>query len=168
MENRAYALAAGLFTVLLSACVVLAAMWFTGDTRQKIRYVLESHYPVTGLNEQAVVRYRGVSIGKVTTIEFDRPDPRVILIGIAIDGSVKLTRGTYAELRYQGVTVRESCRRCATGARRCTRNGEAHQCAAQRAESGAAHRHSEEHRAREPAAGATGPSDGADCKELRG
>jgi len=104
MENRAYALAAGLFTVLLSACVVLAAMWFTGDTRQKIRYVLESHYPVTGLNEQAVVRYRGVSIGKVSTIEFDRPDPRVILIGIAIDGSVKLTRGTYAELRYQGVT----------------------------------------------------------------
>jgi phospholipid/cholesterol/gamma-HCH transport system substrate-binding protein len=104
MENRAFAFAAGLFTILLGAGVFLAAMWFTGDTRHKVRYVLESHYPVTGLNEQAVVRYRGVAIGKVTTIEFDRPDPRIILIGIAIDGSLNLTRGTYAELRSQGVT----------------------------------------------------------------
>jgi phospholipid/cholesterol/gamma-HCH transport system substrate-binding protein len=103
MENRAFALAAGLFTVLLGAGVVLAAMWFTGDTREKVRYVLESRYPVTGLSEAAAVRYRGVSIGKVTSIEFDS-DPRIILIGIAIDRSVTLTHGTYAELRYQGVT----------------------------------------------------------------
>lgn len=104
MENKAHALAAGLFTILLLAGVIVAAMWFTGDTHEKIRYVLESKYAVTGLNEQAVVRYRGVGIGKVTSIEFDPRDSRIILIGIAIDRSVQLTRGTFAELRYQGVT----------------------------------------------------------------
>ncbi|MGZ9014198.1 MAG: MlaD family protein [Burkholderiales bacterium] len=104
MENKAYALAAGLFTILLGAAVVLAAMWFTGDTHERVRYVLESRYAVTGLNAQAVVRYRGVGIGKVTSIEFDPGDSRIILIGIAIDRSVTLTRGTFAELRYQGVT----------------------------------------------------------------
>jgi phospholipid/cholesterol/gamma-HCH transport system substrate-binding protein len=104
MENKAHALAAGIFTVVLGAAVLLAAMWFSGDTREKVPFVIESHYPVTGLNEQAAVRYRGVGIGKVTSIEFDPRDPRIILIGISVDRSVTLTRGTYAELRYQGVT----------------------------------------------------------------
>ena len=104
MENKAYALAAGLFTIVLGAAVVLAAMWFTGDTRERIPFVIESHYSVTGLSEQAYVRYRGVGIGKVTSIEFDPRDSRIILIGISVDRSVTLTRGTFAELRYQGVT----------------------------------------------------------------
>jgi phospholipid/cholesterol/gamma-HCH transport system substrate-binding protein len=104
MENKAYAIAAGIFTIVLGAAVVLAAMWLTGDTREKVFFVVESHYPVTGLSEAAWVRYRGVGVGQVRSIEFDPRDPRIILIGIAVDRSVTLTRGTYAELRYQGVT----------------------------------------------------------------
>ena len=104
MENKAHAFAAGLFTVLLGAAVVLAAMWFSGETYEKAYYVLESKYPVTGLNEQSVVRYRGVGIGKVTDIRFDPKDPSIILIGIAVQSDMQLTRSTYAELRYQGVT----------------------------------------------------------------
>ena len=104
MENKAYALAAGLFTILLGAAVVAAAMWFSGETYEKSFYVLESKYPVTGLNEQAVVRYRGVGVGKVTRIQFDPQDTRIILIEIAIQSDMRLTRGTYAELNYQGVT----------------------------------------------------------------
>jgi phospholipid/cholesterol/gamma-HCH transport system substrate-binding protein len=104
MENKAYALAAGLFTLLLAAAVVAAAMWFSGETYEKSIYVLESKYPVTGLSEQAVVRYRGVGVGKVTRIQFDPKDTRIILVEIAIQSDMPLTRGTYAELKYQGVT----------------------------------------------------------------
>lgn len=104
MENKAHALAAGLFTLLLGAGVLVAAMWFSGDTYEKEYYVLESKYAVTGLNEQASVRYRGVSIGKVTGIRFDPKNPAVVLIDIAIQSDMAITRGTFAELRYQGVT----------------------------------------------------------------
>src|SRR5687768_11923713 len=104
MENKAYALAAGLFTLLLGIGVLLAAMWFSGETYEKAFYVLESKYPVTGLNPQAYVRYRGVDIGKVTDIRFDPTDTRLILIDIAIQSDMPLTKSTYAELRYQGVT----------------------------------------------------------------
>ena len=104
MENKAYALAAGIFTLLLGAGVILAAMWMSGETYEKASYVLESRYPVSGLNEQAIVRYRGVDIGKVTDIKFDPADSRVILIDIVIRRSMGLTRGTFAELRYQGIT----------------------------------------------------------------
>src|SRR5690606_35981019 len=104
MENKAHAQAAGLFTQLLGAAVLLAATWFSGETYETQRYVLESKYPVTGLNEQAAVRYRGVAIGKVTDIRFDPRNSGLILIDIAINSEMALTRGTFAELRYQGVT----------------------------------------------------------------
>jgi len=104
MENKAHALAAGLFTLLLGAGVVLAAMWFSGETYEKAYYQLESKFAVTGLNEQAVVRFRGVDIGKVTRIAFDPQDKRTILIDIAIQSDLALTRSAYAEIRYQGVT----------------------------------------------------------------
>ena len=104
MENRAYALAAGLFTLLLGAAVVLAAMWFSGETYEKAYYVLESKHPVTGLNEQAIVRFRGVDVGKVTDIRFDPQDARNVLVGIGIQSSLALSKSAYAELRYQGVT----------------------------------------------------------------
>src|SRR5919205_1088119 len=104
MENRAHALAAGLFTLLLLAGVILAAMWFSGETYEKAYYQLESKFPVSGLNEQALVRFRGVDIGKVSNIQFDPANMRTILIDIAIRSDVKLTRSAFAELRYQGVT----------------------------------------------------------------
>lgn len=104
MENKAHALAAGLFTLLLGIGVLLAAMWFSGETYEKAYYVLESKYPVSGLNEQAYVRYRGVDIGKVTRIRFDPTTTGIILVDIAIQSDMELTKSTFAELRYQGVT----------------------------------------------------------------
>lgn len=104
MENKAHAFAAGLFTLLLAAAVILAAMWFSGETYVSTPYVLESKFGVTGLNEQAAVRYRGVTVGKVTSIRFDPQDARTVLVSIAIQSDIKPTRETFAELRYQGVT----------------------------------------------------------------
>lgn len=104
MENKAHALAAGLFTLFLGAAVLVAAMWFSGETYEKESYVLESKYAVTGLNEQATVRYRGVDIGKVTAIRFAPETAGTVLVDIAVQADMTLTRGTFAELRYQGIT----------------------------------------------------------------
>jgi phospholipid/cholesterol/gamma-HCH transport system substrate-binding protein len=104
MENRAHALAAGLFVILLSMAVAAAAMWFSGGTATRDKYLLVSEFPVTGLNPQAVVRYRGVTVGKVESIRLDPEDPHSILIRIAVDRDLPLTRNAYAQLGYQGLT----------------------------------------------------------------
>jgi phospholipid/cholesterol/gamma-HCH transport system substrate-binding protein len=104
MENRAHALAAGLFVIFLSAAVAAVAMWFSGGTAARDKYLLVSEFPITGLNPQAVVRYRGVSVGKVENIRLDPKDSHAILIRIAVDRDLPLTKNTYAQLGYQGLT----------------------------------------------------------------
>lgn len=104
MENRAYALAVGLFTLLLGAGIVIAAMWLSGDTVRREIYQLESRYPVTGLNPQAPVRFRGVEVGRVESIGFGSDQARTIVVSVSVKSETPITRGTYAQLGSQGVT----------------------------------------------------------------
>ncbi len=104
MESRAHAIVAGLFTVLLGAGIVLAALWFSRDSYDRVTYVLESKYAVTGLNPQAPVKLRGVQIGKVNSIDFDGEDATLILVTISVKAGSRITRGTTAQLGAQGIT----------------------------------------------------------------
>ena len=104
MENRAYALAAGLFTLLLVSALIAAAMWIRGESIAQDAYVLHTRGNVSGLNVQAPVRLRGVEVGKVQAIRFDTDDPRVILVDISIASGTPVTRSVYGQLAAQGVT----------------------------------------------------------------
>jgi phospholipid/cholesterol/gamma-HCH transport system substrate-binding protein len=104
MENRSHALAAGIFTILLGICSAIAIWWLGQSDESTTTYLLETRRNVTGLNVQAQVRYRGIRAGKVEAIEPDEGDPRVILVRININSRFKLTRGSTAQLGYQGVT----------------------------------------------------------------
>lgn len=104
MENRAHALAAGLFTLLLGGALLAALWWFSDGREDQRGYVLETTGNVTGLNIEAQVRYRGLSAGKVSDIRIDPADPRKILVEIRMRSDIPLTRGTQASLAYQGVT----------------------------------------------------------------
>lgn len=104
MENRSHALAAGIFTLLLGIAAAIAIWWLGQSDESTATYILETRRNVTGLNVQAQVRYRGIRAGKVAAIDQDQADPRLILVRIKLDSRFKLTRGTTAQLGYQGVT----------------------------------------------------------------
>ncbi len=104
MENRSHAIAAGLFVIVLSAGLLLAALWLTRDHLDRVRYLVISKLPVTGLHVRATVQLRGVEVGKVARIGFDPADPHTVLVDINVDRAATLTRGTYGQLNFQGVT----------------------------------------------------------------
>ena len=104
MENKAHAVAAGLFVLIVSALVAGLGMWLTRDTGNYHSYELSSREGVSGLQEQAAVRYKGVAVGKVTKIGFDSQISGNVLIRIAVHESTPLTASTFATLGYQGVT----------------------------------------------------------------
>jgi len=104
MENKAHALAAGAFVLLVTALLVAMAVWLTRDGAQRREYLLSTPDAVTGLQPQAAVRLKGVPVGKVTAIGFDPKQPGHVLVRLAVDTSAPVTESTYASLGYQGVT----------------------------------------------------------------
>jgi phospholipid/cholesterol/gamma-HCH transport system substrate-binding protein len=104
MENKAHALAAGIFVALLTVLVLGLAAWLTRDTGIRDRYEISTKDTVTGLQEQAPVRFRGVDVGKVKRIGFDPKQVGNVLVRLEVDRDAPLTTNTFATLGYQGVT----------------------------------------------------------------
>ncbi len=104
MENRAHALAAGLFALALGLGLVLALWWFSQERQAMREVVLVAREDINGLGPQARVRFRGLAVGTVSDIRIDRADSRNILVRISVVDDLPLTRGTTATLGTLGVT----------------------------------------------------------------
>jgi len=104
MENKSHALIAGIFTLLLLAAAVVIGMWFNRDKVNWVPYEIATKLSVPGLNPQAVVRYRGLDIGRVDDIMFDPRVPGQLLIHFRVKPDTPVTQSTFSMLGYQGVT----------------------------------------------------------------
>lgn len=104
MENKAHAIAAGAFVVVVAALLAALAIWLTRQSGAMVRYEIATRSAVTGLQPQAAVRYRGVKVGKVNAIDLDPASPGQVLVRLDVDDDTPVTRSTYATLGYQGLT----------------------------------------------------------------
>ena len=89
MENKAHALSAGAFQLLVGALLVALAFWLTRDTGVRRVYEMSTREAVSGLQPQAAVRYRGLDVGKVTQLGFDPQATGNVLIRIAVDDTAR-------------------------------------------------------------------------------
>jgi len=104
MENKAHALIAGAFVVVAAALLALLGIWLTRDNTQRDLYEMSTSEIISGLQPQAVVRFRGVPVGKVERIGFDQKIKGNVLIRVSIDRAAPMTTSTYATVASQGVT----------------------------------------------------------------
>lgn len=104
MENKAHALIAGLFTIMLLTAAVFIGIWLNRDRVEYVPYQIATKLSVPGLNPQAAVRYRGLDVGKVDDISFDPQAVGQILVHISVKPDTPITQSTFATLGYQGVT----------------------------------------------------------------
>jgi phospholipid/cholesterol/gamma-HCH transport system substrate-binding protein len=104
MENKSHAFWTGLFTIVLLLAIAAAAFLFNVDRSVRVPYDLIARTNVTGLFADAAVRYRGLDVGKVQSIKFDRSHPGQILVRILVDTHAPITHSTFGSLGFQGVT----------------------------------------------------------------
>ncbi|MBX3585793.1 MAG: MCE family protein [Ramlibacter sp.] len=104
MENKAHALAAGIFVLVASALLAALAVWLTSDKGTYDLYEISTRETVTGLQAQAPVRYRGVDVGKVASIGFDPQTPGNVLMRLQVAREAPMNQSTFATLSFQGVT----------------------------------------------------------------
>ena len=102
MESKSHALAAGTFVLVVFGLLIALAAWLLSDDADTVEYEMATFDAVTGLQEQASVRYKGVTVGKVTDITFSQEGE--VLVRLAISPETPVTKSTYATLNLQGVT----------------------------------------------------------------
>ena len=104
MENKAHALAAGIFVLVMGALLAGLAYWLTRQASAERDVVLVTQDAITGLQAQASVQFRGLKVGRVEDIDLDPASPGQIRIRLSVRADTPITPATYATLGYQGLT----------------------------------------------------------------
>ncbi len=104
MENKAHAIAAGAFVLVVSALLAVLAVWLMRDKTERDMYEMTTSEIISGLQPQAAVNFRGVPVGKVEFIGFDSKIKGNVLVRVSIDRAAPVTQSVFATVASQGVT----------------------------------------------------------------
>lgn len=107
MEREANYLAVGSFVLLVLVVGVLFVYWYSGANerlRHFNRYEIYFDGSVSGLTEGGPVRYMGVDVGRVESIQVDPRSPKRVQVLADISTDTPITSRTVAQLSLQGIT----------------------------------------------------------------
>jgi phospholipid/cholesterol/gamma-HCH transport system substrate-binding protein len=113
METKAHYVTVGLFVLLMSIGVMIFLVWAAevGPDRDYDYYTINFDTPITGISRNSNVRYKGIGVGSVDSIQLDENRPgriRVVIrvfLGTPIDNysvasvdTLGLTGGTFIQI----------------------------------------------------------------------
>jgi phospholipid/cholesterol/gamma-HCH transport system substrate-binding protein len=106
METRAHYILVGAFVIAVLAAAFISVIWLVGAQFQREGAIYDIYFrgSVSGLNDGAVVRYKGVAIGRVLNIRLDPENVERIRVRIEIDSATPIKEDAVAELEAQGIT----------------------------------------------------------------
>ena len=106
METRAHHLAVGIFVLVLIAALAGFVIWISKFNGREdfAYYTVRFSEDVTGLSVDGPVRYRGVTVGRVTDIRIDPDNPIFVRITIQVSPDTPVVTDTVASLEAQGIT----------------------------------------------------------------
>ncbi|MGH6915304.1 MAG: MlaD family protein, partial [Geminicoccales bacterium] len=106
MEVRASYLLVGAVVLALIAGLAAFSVWLVKADidRQVDAYRIAFTGSVTGLQEGSQVRYRGVPVGRVTSVRIDPDDVEDVLVTIEVARGTPIVQDTVATLELQGIT----------------------------------------------------------------
>lgn len=106
MESKVNYTLVGLFVLILGAALMAAVLWLTVGLQEKVydTYLVYTRESVSGLNPKATVKYKGVEVGQVTTIELNPKNPEQVELTLQIERGTPIRENTKAVLTVQGLT----------------------------------------------------------------
>lgn len=106
MEFRTNYVVVGLFVLIAAAGALMAGLWLSAGFQNKTydTYEIFMYEPVSGLNEQAPVKFNGVQVGFVKSISLNTKNPRQVVLMTSIEAGTPITKSTVATLMAQGIT----------------------------------------------------------------
>lgn len=106
MDRNAHYLIVGTFITLVLIAATTMLIWMAGsyDAVAYERYTIYFEESVSGLSEGSKVSYRGVNIGKVLFIRFDRDNPSQIKVIVEVEENVPISTSSKVSLQSVGIT----------------------------------------------------------------
>jgi len=96
----------GLFVVFSVIAIFVFVIWLIRPTDKEalVNYEIYFTESVSGLNIDSPVKYRGVTIGKVISMEINDDNVEEIVVDISVKKSAPIKIDTVATLKSQGIT----------------------------------------------------------------
>lgn len=96
----------GLAVLLLTSGLLATVLWLSVGLHNKEykTYAVYLHEAANGLSEEAPVKFSGVKVGYVKSIELNHKDPQQVILLLNIETHIPITDSTYAQLISQGIT----------------------------------------------------------------
>lgn len=106
MEHRVRYALLGIFVFALFGAGVWLLLWQSKYSHNEIYdyYVVRTQESVSGLNEKAPVKLRGVNVGEVARLFITPEDSQTVSIVIKIKEKTPIKKDTYAIIEPQGIT----------------------------------------------------------------
>jgi phospholipid/cholesterol/gamma-HCH transport system substrate-binding protein len=106
METRANYVLVGAFVLVLLAGLLVAGLWFARVqfNQQSTFYDIYFNGSVTGLTDGSAVRYNGIPVGRVTSIQLDPENPQRVRVTVQLSASTVVRSDAVASLEVQGIT----------------------------------------------------------------
>jgi len=106
METKANYVLIGAFTIGVAIFGLLFALWAANYSSEKSfrEYHVVFNEAVTGLSEGGVVRYNGINVGTVDSLDLVPNDPRKVIALVRLEADVPIKTDTKAKLSQDGLT----------------------------------------------------------------
>ncbi|MDD2383352.1 MAG: MlaD family protein [Sulfurospirillaceae bacterium] len=106
MENRLSYILVGIFIFVLVIAGVLATLWLGHYSSEGVFkfYKVATKESVSGLNNKAPVKLKGVEIGEVRGISINPQNAEEVLVIIRVQDNAPIKEDTYALIEAQGIT----------------------------------------------------------------
>ena len=106
MEQDKYYFRVGLFVTIMIAIIIFVLGVFSTNRQQDIyiTYAIYFDSSVNGLSLGSPVKYKGIDVGKVKSIEFDSYQNDFIRVLVDIVDTAPIRQDTQASLQLQGIT----------------------------------------------------------------
>jgi phospholipid/cholesterol/gamma-HCH transport system substrate-binding protein len=106
MEPKVSYSLVGAFVVVFGAVLIVIVLWLVrgGPQRSYRGYYAYFSESVSGLNENSIVRYKGVNVGRVRNLRLDPEQPDRVRLVLDIAEGTPLKQDTVASLSTQGLT----------------------------------------------------------------
>jgi phospholipid/cholesterol/gamma-HCH transport system substrate-binding protein len=106
LEAKTHYTHVGIAVLLLAVSLLSASLWLSigFDNKNYRNYLVYLNEPAGSLTEDSMVKYNGVLVGLVNSIELNQNNPQQVILVLKIDEDIPITEGTQATLISQGIT----------------------------------------------------------------